>query len=109
MKDIPDKPFWMMIGSWWLIMSYFIPISLIVTLEVIRIGQAFVMCGDERMFAHTNNTYPQMNNSSVNEDLGQIKYIFSDKTGTLTSNVMNFKMMSIEGKTYGDYSQTSSP
>ena len=27
--------------------------------------------------------------------------MFSDKTGTLTSNIMNFKMMSVNGKTYG--------
>ena len=49
-----------------------------------------------------NKAMPQMNNSSVNEDLGQIKYVFSDKTGTLTSNIMNFKMMSIDDKTYGN-------
>ena len=49
-----------------------------------------------------NGSIPQVNNSSVNEDLGQIKYIFSDKTGTLTSNVMNFKVLSMNGKIYGD-------
>ena len=40
--------------------------------------------------------------SNLNEELGQIQYIFSDKTGTLTCNVMEFKNISIGGISYGD-------
>ena len=40
--------------------------------------------------------------SNLNEELGQIEYIFSDKTGTLTCNIMEFKMISINGASYGD-------
>ena len=43
----------------------------------------------------------EVQTSSLNEELGQIQYIFSDKTGTLTQNVMEFKMIDIKGKMYG--------
>jgi phospholipid-translocating ATPase len=39
---------------------------------------------------------------NISDDLGQIEYIFSDKTGTLTQNVMEFKKCSIDGVAYGE-------
>lgn len=45
--------------------------------------------------------------SNLNEELGQIEYIFSDKTGTLTCNIMKFKNISINGVSYGDVPEDS--
>lgn len=39
--------------------------------------------------------------SNLNEELGQVEYIFSDKTGTLTANIMKYKCVTIDGKPYG--------
>ena len=39
--------------------------------------------------------------SNLNEELGQIEYVFSDKTGTLTQNVMNFKKFTAGNVSYG--------
>lgn len=49
--------------------------------------------------------------TTLNEELGQIEYIFSDKTGTLTQNIMTFNKASIEGKMYGEVldSKTGEP
>uniref|UniRef100_A0A8C4RN41 Phospholipid-transporting ATPase n=1 Tax=Erpetoichthys calabaricus TaxID=27687 RepID=A0A8C4RN41_ERPCA len=78
-----------------------IPISLLVTLEVIKFIQAFFINWDMDMVYEVTNTPAMARTSNLNEELGQVKYIFSDKTGTLTCNVMQFKKCTIAGIAYG--------
>uniref|UniRef100_A0A673HKU8 Phospholipid-transporting ATPase n=1 Tax=Sinocyclocheilus rhinocerous TaxID=307959 RepID=A0A673HKU8_9TELE len=84
-----------------------IPISLLVTLEVIKFVQAFFINWDTDMLYEVTNTPAMARTSNLNEELGQVKYIFSDKTGTLTCNVMQFKKCTIAGVAYGHSSQST--
>ncbi|XP_064784789.1 phospholipid-transporting ATPase IA-like isoform X1 [Oncorhynchus masou masou] len=84
-----------------------IPISLLVTLEVIKFIQAYFINWDMDMHYEPTDTSAMARTSNLNEELGQVKYIFSDKTGTLTCNVMQFKKCSIAGVAYGH--NTDSP
>nr|CAG4651584.1 EOG090X00X3 [Triops cancriformis] len=74
-----------------------IPISLQVTLEVVRFFQAIFINMDVEMYHEETDTPAMARTSNLNEELGQVKYVFSDKTGTLTRNVMEFKRCSIAG------------
>ena len=53
------------------------------------------------------DTPAQARSSNMGADLGQVEYIFSDKTGTLTQNVMKFKRCSVGGEIYGDLDKAS--
>lgn len=79
-----------------------IPISLIVTIEVIKYQQATLINSDLDMYYAPTDTPALCRTSSLVEELGQIDYIFSDKTGTLTRNEMEFKQASIGGVSYTD-------
>ncbi|RDB24741.1 hypothetical protein Hypma_007946 [Hypsizygus marmoreus] len=79
-----------------------IPISLIVTMEVVKFQQAQLINSDLDMYYARTDTPALCRTSSLVEELGQIEYVFSDKTGTLTCNEMEFRYCSIAGVAYAD-------
>ena len=79
-----------------------IPISLIVSMDVVKLQQAALINSDLDLYYEPHDTPAQCRRSNLVEDLGQIDYIFSDKTGTLTRNEMQFRQASIAGATFAD-------
>lgn len=86
-----------------LLFNNFIPISLYITVEVVNYAQAFLVDADGAMYCDECDTPAKARTSNLNQDLGQIEYVFSDKTGTLTRNVMEFKQCAIGGRVYGRF------
>ncbi|PVV02843.1 hypothetical protein BB560_002693, partial [Smittium megazygosporum] len=78
-----------------------IPISLYVTVEFIKIMHAYFIFNDAQMFYEEKQLRAVPKNWSISDDMGQVSYVFSDKTGTLTRNIMDFRMCSINGMVYG--------
>ncbi|XP_020521908.1 phospholipid-transporting ATPase 3 isoform X2 [Amborella trichopoda] len=82
--------------------STIIPISLYVSIEMIKFIQSTQFINkDLNMYHRESNTPALARTSNLNEELGQVEYIFSDKTGTLTRNLMEFFKCSIAGEVYG--------
>ncbi|KAK1596834.1 phospholipid-translocating P-type ATPase [Colletotrichum navitas] len=79
-----------------------IPIALYITLEIVRLLQAIFIYSDVEMYYEPLDQPCIPKSWNISDDLGQIEYIFSDKTGTLTQNVMEFKKATINGQPYGE-------
>lgn len=84
------------------LLNTMIPISLIVSIEIVKMSQSYFINKDSFMYSEFRKKGVTVKTASLNEELGQIEYVFSDKTGTLTTNMMEFKIAVIGTKMYGD-------
>ena len=82
--------------------SHLIPISLYVALEIVKIAQSQLIYYDSKMEDPITNLPANARTSDLIEELGQVEFIFSDKTGTLTRNEMEFRKCFVNFKIYGD-------
>ncbi|KAL6010963.1 putative phospholipid-transporting ATPase 8 [Asimina triloba] len=81
--------------------GYFIPISLYVSIEIVKVLQSIFINQDVNMYYKEMDRPARARTSNLNEELGQVDTILSDKTGTLTCNSMEFVKCSIAGVPYG--------
>jgi phospholipid-translocating P-type ATPase (flippase) len=95
-------------SNWFVMFFYFfllhasmIPVSLYVSMSITRAGQMYFMNKDLDMYYERLDAPCAVRTMNLNEDLGRVSHIFSDKTGTLTSNIMDFRKMSVNGVIYG--------
>ncbi|KAK9052411.1 hypothetical protein SSX86_029040 [Deinandra increscens subsp. villosa] len=81
--------------------GYLIPISLYVSIEMVKVLQSIFINQDQDMYHEETNRPARARTSNLNEELGQVDTVLSDKTGTLTCNSMEFVKCSIAGVSYG--------
>lgn len=85
--------------TFWVAYSHLIPISLYVALEVLKLFLAKLIGEDLEMYREGQKA--KCKTSDLVEELGQVEFVFSDKTGTLTSNEMVFRKCLVNGVVYG--------
>ena len=83
-----------------LLYNNFIPISLYVTIELVNVGQAFLIQSDQQLYRKELDVACIVRSSNLVQELGMVSNVFSDKTGTLTRNEMNLVKFVINGNLY---------
>jgi phospholipid-translocating ATPase len=96
LTDIP-VPYSHIIMGYAIQFNNVIPLALYVSLEIVKICQMLLLNSDLDMYDVRSDTPARCNTNTILENLGQVGYLFSDKTGTLTENVMRFRKMSVAG------------
>lgn len=88
--------------TYWVLFSSLVPISLFVTIEMVKYWHGILINDDLDMYYDKADTPATCRTSSLVEELGMVEFVFSDKTGTLTCNQMEFKQCTIAGLQYAD-------
>ena len=88
--------------TYWVLFSSLVPISLFVTIEIVKYWHGILINDDMDIYYDVTDTPANCRTSSLVEELGMVEYVFSDKTGTLTCNMMEFKQCSIAGIMYSE-------
>ena len=88
--------------TYWVLFSSLVPISLFVTVELVKYWHGILINDDLDIYYDQTNTPANCRTSSLVEELGMVGFVFSDKTGTLTCNMMEFKQCSIGGIQYAE-------
>lgn len=92
--------------TYFLLLNTMLPISLIISLEILKIIQGYFMHKNQRLYSYLRDQPCKVSSFSLNEELGMVQEIFTDKTGTLTCNKMMFRICAIGEKVYGDNAMT---
>ena len=98
------EPLWTGFLAFWtfiIILQIIIPLSLYVTIELTKISQVWLIHNDPLMWDEVHEKRVECRALNITEELGQVQYMFCDKTGTLTENKMVFKRCSIAGQDFG--------
>ncbi|XP_066603697.1 phospholipid-transporting ATPase VD [Prorops nasuta] len=84
-----------------IILQVMIPLSLYVTIEMAKVGQVYHIGHDNALYDMETGRRAECRALNITEELGQVQYVFSDKTGTLTENKMLFRRCTVGGQDYG--------
>ncbi|XP_069347947.1 phospholipid-transporting ATPase IK [Eulemur rufifrons] len=90
-----------------ILLSVMIPMAMFIIAEFIYLGNSMFINWDEEMYYAPQDVPAKARSTSLNDQLGQVEYIFSDKTGTLTQNILTFKKCCIDGYIYGPDSEST--
>ena len=99
--DVIFPPYVANVCSFLVLYSSLIPIALLVIMTIVKLGHAMLINWDLDMYHEETDTPSKVNTIELVQELGQIDYVFSDKTGTLTRNEMKLVGCSIAGRVYG--------
>ncbi|XP_012500818.1 PREDICTED: phospholipid-transporting ATPase IK [Propithecus coquereli] len=92
-----------------ILLSAMVPLAMFIMAEFIYLGNSIFINWDQEMYYAPLDVPAKARSTSLNDQLGQVEYIFSDKTGTLTQNILTFKKCCIDGHVYGPDSESRTP